>query len=155
MKALTAVALAIALTGCSRGATTRWIGQAREANAEADALLLAGSPDKAAQALDRARALPPPASLDAVDRRAVLQDLDARRALLALDAGSPKLALEIASGGLALGEERDVLTAALRILRGRANEALGHDADAARDYEAAQAIDEALLDELLRGQGKP
>ena len=48
---------------------------------------------------------------------------------------------------------RDVFTSALRTSRGRAHEALGQDAEAARDYEAAQMVAEALLQEALAGGG--
>ena len=147
MKAAVLV-LAALLSGCG-GAAAGWLEQLRAAHAEADALVLAAAPEKAAQALDRARALPPPSGIAAADRRAVLMDLDGRRALFALDAGNGKLAAQLATDGLSLGEGKDALTAALFILRGRAHEALRQDAEAVRDYEAAQAIDEALLDRLL------
>jgi hypothetical protein len=61
--------------------------------------------------------------------------------------------LRYADAGLGLGETRDVFASSLRTLRGRAHEALGQDAEAARDYEAAQIVAEALLQEALSGGG--
>jgi hypothetical protein len=96
---------------------------------------------------------PAPASVASGDRRAVLQDAYARLAIIALAEHAAAQAIRDADAGLALGEGRDVFTATLRTLRGRAAEALGNDAEAARDYEAAQLIDEALLQGALSGKG--
>jgi hypothetical protein len=142
--------LCLLLAGCG-GA--RYLDEAREANAQADALLAQGDPAGAARALEAFVARPAPAGLRATDRRALLQDAEARLAGLWLSAANPERALHFADAGLARGEGRDVFAAALHTLRGRANEALGRDGDAAKDYEAAQVIDEALLDAALHQGG--
>jgi len=143
---------AFALAGCG-GPAARWIDEAAAAHAQADAFVRGGDPARAARVLDELAARPVPAGVAAQDRRAVLQDAYARLAGLALGQRAPAQALRYAEAGLALGEARDVFTPALRTLRGRAHEALGQDADAARDYEAAQVVAEALLQEALSGGG--
>ena len=143
---------AFALAGCG-GPAARWIDQATAAHAQADALLRGGDASRAARVLDDLVSRPVPAGVAAHDRRAVLQDAYARLAGLALERREPAQALRYAEAGLALGAARDVFTSALRTLRGRAHEASGQDAEAARDYEAAQIVAEALLQEALSDGG--
>jgi tetratricopeptide (TPR) repeat protein len=141
--------LLAAVWGCD-GAASRWIDQARAANAQADA---AGEEGAATRALEDLVSRPPPAGVAAQDARAVLQDAWGRLASLALRAGRPEIALRRADAGLLLGEGRDVFTSSLRILRGRALEALGREAEAAGDYQEAQAILAGLLDEAMGDGG--
>ena len=141
------------LAGCGGALPAHWIGQAAEAHAQADALVREGRLQEAARTLEELASRPAPAQVAAQDRRAVLQDTYARLADLALRQRNPKQALRAADAGLALGEGRDVFTSALRTFRGRAHEALGRDADAGRDYEAAQMVAEALLAEALAPGG--
>jgi len=84
----------------------------------------------------------------------VLQDAYARLARFALAQGKAEQALRDADAGLALGEEPDVFAAALRTIRGRADEALGRDSEAARDYEKAQSIAGTLLEQALGDGGE-
>ena len=134
--------------GCGSGAT-RWIGEAWRAHAEADALERSGDFERAGDLLRDLVSRPVPAGLAPQDVRAVLQDTYARLANVALKRGKPIEALHSADAGLQLGEAQDVFTASLRALRGRALEALGRDGEAAREYETAQTIAEALLSEAL------
>jgi tetratricopeptide (TPR) repeat protein len=137
-----------ACLGCGGGAT-RWIGGAGRAHAEADALERSGNLERAGDLLQDLVSRPVPAGVAPQDARAVLQDTYARLANLALKRGKPADALHFADEGLRLGEAQDVFASSLRAFRGRALEALGRDAEAAREYEAAQAIAEALLSEAL------
>jgi len=134
--------------GCGGGAT-RWIGDGWRAHAEADALERSGDLQRAGDLLQDLVSRPVPAGVAPQDVRAVLQDTYARLADLALKRGKPADALHSADAGLQLGEAQDVFVSSLRAFRGRALEALGRDAEAAREYEAAQAIAEALLSEAL------
>jgi tetratricopeptide (TPR) repeat protein len=140
--------IAGSVAGCG-GAAAQFIDEAREANAQADALLHSGDSGRAAQVLQKLLSRSAPTDLAAPDRRAVLQDVYARLAGLALAEGNSSQALHLADAGLALGEEGDVFAVSLRTLRGRANQGLGRDLEAARDYEAAQVIAEALLEAAL------
>ena len=144
------VATLFACAGCAREqAATDWVSQAREAHREADQLVAAGNAEAARQALEVAvHTEPPPATADTV-ARIVRQDLFYRIASLEIEDGNAELALDSASRGLALGEENDVFSANLRIVRGQAHEALGHRHEAAADYHAALTISEALLDQAL------
>jgi hypothetical protein len=152
MKTVALAFLAAAIAGCG-GAAARWVDGAAAAHARADALVRGGQSDAAARVLVELVSRPVPARVAAQDRRAVLQDVYARLADLALAGGKPEEALRYADDGLALGEGRSVFTSALRTLRGRAEESLGRDAAAARDYEAAQIVAEALLRDALAGGG--
>ncbi len=134
--------------GCGSGAT-RWIGEAWRAHAEADILERSGDLERAGDLLQDLVSRPVPAGVAPQDARAVLQDTYARLANVALKRGKPADALHSADAGLQLGEAQDVFASSLRAFRGRALEALGRDAEAAREYEAAQAIAEALLSEAL------
>jgi hypothetical protein len=144
--------LATVLAACS-GDPARYVEAAHAAHAQADALLRSGDLAGATGALEDFAARPVPSAIAAHDRRVVLQDTYARMAAIALQHGDAVRALKAAEAGLALGKDRDVFTSSLLTLRGRAREALGHDAEAARDYEAAQRVAEALLDELLADGG--
>lgn len=152
MMRLAPIAIAAMVLGCG-GAAARWVDDAASTHAQVDASLRDGQPARARSLLEQLVSRPAPPEVDGGDRRAVLQDAWARLALVALREGSPAQAIQYADSGLALGEEGDVFTATLRTLRGRAEEALGRDADAARDYQAAQIIDEALLEAALSGRG--
>ena len=151
-KAALILLVACAAAGCG-GPAGRWVDEAAAAHAQADALVRGGEPGRAARVLEELVSRPVPAQVAAQDRRAVLQDAYARLAALALEQRELAQALRYAEAGLALGPARDVFTCALRTLRGRAHEALGQDAEAARDYEAAQMVAEALLQEALVGGG--
>jgi len=151
MKVAPLVLLATAIAGC--GAAARWVDDAAGAHAQADALARGGQPDAAARVLVELVSRPVPAQVAAQDKRAVLQDAYARLADLALAERNAEQALRYADAGLALGEGRDLFSSALRTFRGRAHEALGRDAEAARDYEAAQIVAEALLRNALAGGG--
>jgi predicted negative regulator of RcsB-dependent stress response len=144
--------LAGTLAACG-GADARWIEDGAQAHRRADEFVLQGAPDAALRVLAEFVARTPPSSLAAQDRRAVLQDTYARLAALAVETGKFDAALRDADAGIALGEGRDVFSSALHTLRGRAQEALGHQAQAVADYEAAQAIAESLLAEVLRDGG--
>ena len=143
---------AAVLAGCD-GAPARWIDEAAAAHARADALAGSGDRESAIRILEQLVAQPTPARISARDRRAVVQDAYGRLADLALAAGDPARALGYADAGLALGEARDAFTSTLRTFRGKANEALGRDSDAARDYEAAQIVAEALLQAAMADGG--
>jgi len=145
-------ALVGALAACG-GAPARWIDQARSANLEADALAAAGDAGGAARVLESLLSRPPPQGVAAADARAVLQDAYGRLATLDLRAGAAQAALQHAEAGLSFGDGRDVFGASLRALRGRALEGLGRDAEAAREYEAAQRLLEALLSEAIGDGG--
>jgi len=144
--------VAVALAACG-DAPARFIDAARDAHAQADALVRAGDPARAARVLEDFTARAVPAGIAAQDRRVVLQDTHDRLAELALKTGNPGRARDAATAGLALGEGRDAFTASLLTLRGHAEEALGRDVEAARDYEAAQKIAEALLEQALADGG--
>ncbi len=152
MMRIALLALAGTLLACG-GDAARWIDDAASINQQADASLREGQLPRARAVLEQLVSRPAPASVAGGDRRAVLQDAYARMAIIALAGHAPEQAIRDANAGLALGERRDVFTATLRALRGRAAEALGNDAEAARDYEAAQIIDEALLQGALSGKG--
>jgi hypothetical protein len=147
---IAALLVASGIAGCG-GAAARWIDDAASRSAQVDALLREGQLARARSLLEALVALPVPASVAEQDRRAVLQDAYARLSLVALRSGAAADAKRYADAGLALGEHRDVFTSALRTMRGRAEEALGNDAEAARDYEAAQVIAELLLQASLGG----
>ena len=146
--------LLLGLAGCD-GAAARFIDTARDTHAKADALARSGDPRSAARLLEDLVARPAPAGIAPQDRRVLLQDAYARLADLALKAGEPARARDFAAAGLALGEGHDVFSASLLALRGHAQEALGQDAEAARDYEAAQRIAEELLNQVLADGGSP
>jgi tetratricopeptide (TPR) repeat protein len=152
MMRLALFVIAGTIVGCG-GSAARWVDDAASTNAQVDASLRDGQLARARSLLEQLVSRPTPATVADADRRAVLQDAYARLAALALGEKSPARAIRYADAGLALGEHREVFTATLRTLRGRAHEALGDDAAAARDYEAAQMIDEALLQATLSGEG--
>jgi tetratricopeptide (TPR) repeat protein len=152
MRTALVLVLVGASLGCGSGAT-RWIGDASRAHAEADALERSGDLERAGDLLQDLVSGPVPTGVAPQDARAVLQDTYARLANLALKRGKAADALHSADAGLQLGEAQDVFVSSLRAFRGRALEALGRDAEAAREYEAAQAIAEALLSEALADGG--
>jgi predicted negative regulator of RcsB-dependent stress response len=138
--------------GCGN-APARWIEEARRAHAEADARLREQDLRGADAVLRRLVTQPVPSNVAAADRRVVLQDAYARLARVGIEEGLPEQALRDADAGLELGEQEDVFTCTLRILRGHALEALGRDPEAARDYETAQVIAAALLERTLADGG--
>jgi hypothetical protein len=140
------------ILGCG-GAAARWVDDAASTNAQVDASLRDGQLARARSLLEQLVSRPTPANVSDGDRRAVLQDAYARLAFVALGEKGPANAIRYADAGLALGERHDLFTATLRAVRGRAEEALGNDSAAVRDYEAAQIIDEALLEAALSGKG--
>lgn len=144
----------LGLFGCDPAAA-RWVADAASIHAQADALVRASDTARARALLEELVHRPVPLAVAAQDRRAVLQDTYARLAFLALGSGDPRQALRDTDAGLALGESSDLFAATLHTMRGRAREALGQDADAARDYEAAQVVAEALLEQLLSDGGSP
>lgn len=152
MMRIALLVIAGTIPGCG-GAGARWVDDAASTNAQVDASLRDGQPALARSLLEQLVSRPAPASVADGDRRAVLQDAWARLAVVALGDNAPEQAIRYADAGLALGEHGDVFTATLRTVRGRAAEALGRDADAVRDYQAAQIIDEALLEAALSGKG--
>ena len=152
MRPACALAIAATLAGCG-GAASRWVEAAREANARADALVEAGDRARAAEALLAFVSAKPPAAVAPADARAVMQDAYARLATLALEGRRPAEALAYADSGLGLGDGRDVFASSLRLVRGRACEGLGRDAEAAQEYEEAQRIAAALLEELTGDGG--
>ena len=153
MRRISSLLLAGALAAC--GGAARWVDEAAAANARADAFVASGDLERAIAVLEELVARPVPAQVAAQDRRAVFQDAYARLASLALEVGQPSRALRFADAGLALGEGRDVFTSALHTFRGRAHEVLKRDADAVRDYEAAQMVAEELLRRTLSDGGAP
>ena len=150
---LAAALVLVFAAGCGERPAARWVDELLLVHERAEALLRGGSARDAAHAL--AQLPPPPRDVAAQDARAALQDAAARRAAIELSRGDAAAAESAATEGLALGEGGDVFAAALHLARGRAREALGKDREAARDYAAAIAIDEALLDAALGDGGTP
>jgi hypothetical protein len=142
-------ALSAGLAACGSGEAAAWVGRVHGLSAQADRALAADALPEAEAALAALIEGPVPAAVAADDRRALLQDAWARRALLRLQSGRPADAESAAAAGLALGAGGDAYEATLLILRGRAREAQGHDAQAAADYDRAAALDEKLLGALL------
>lgn len=154
-RAAAIVLAALLAAGCSSGdSAARWVEQVQSVSAEADRALAAGEGDAARSALERLLRLDAPRSVAADDARVVAQDAAWRLALLALESGAPEDALRWADDGLARGRTADLFQANLLAARGRAYEALGRDADAARDYHAALLVNEALLNDLLTSTQK-
>ena len=144
------VALPVFVGGCADDAR-EWVEACRAQSEAADAAEEAGRPAAAVEHLERLIARPVPAGVAAEDARVLHQDALARLAGLSLDAGDPERARRFVARGLALGEEEDLFTANLLVARGRAHEAEGRDAEAARDYHRALSIHDALLERALGG----
>jgi tetratricopeptide (TPR) repeat protein len=152
MRAAVAAILLCACAACG-DATSQWIDAARAANAHADAFTAVGDRDHAIEALEALVSRRPPAAVAGQDVRTVLQDAYGRLAELALRGGRADAALRYADAGLQLGDGRDLFTSALRTRRGHALEALARDTEAAREYENAQEILEALLQQAIGDGG--
>lgn len=153
MDRLRAFTLILALPifgGCADDAR-EWVAACRTESELADAAEEAGRPSEAMEQLERLIARPVPEGVAAEDARVLHQDALARLARLSLDAGDSERARHFVERGLALGEEEDLFTANLLVARGRAHEAEGRDAEAARDYHRALEIHDALLDRALGG----
>jgi len=141
------------LTGCAAGAE-EWLDAAAEAHRRADHALARRDRAAAREALARVARVPAPGGMNAEDARVVRQDLFARLAEIDLAGARPQVAIRWASRGLALGDGGDVFTAALRVARGRAREALGEDLAAVEDYHRALVIDDALLRRALEEEDR-
>jgi predicted negative regulator of RcsB-dependent stress response len=145
----------LALCGCARDREAAdWITQAQKAHRDADRLAASGDTEGARDALEIAVENVPPRGTPKGVARIVRQDLFYRLAALQLERRQPDSALDFASRGLALGEQKEVFTANLRLVRGRAHESLAHVREAAADYHAALKISEALLDRALGEETK-
>ena len=73
-----------------------------------------------------------------------------RLAQVALSRRDAKKAIAHSNAGLSLGQEPDLFTANLFIIRGAAYEALNEKANAVEDFQAAMRINEALLGKVLQ-----
>lgn len=139
----------VALSACTpeRG----WIERNAADSAAAERALARGDRELA---IDRLRAIverDAPSSVAREDARVVKQDAYDRWARIELSRGDAPAALRLASEGLHLGERRDVFTANLLTTRGRAEEAMERDREAAADYHRALRIEDALLSDALGG----
>jgi len=152
--AATVALFAALLCGCGDGDARAWLGEVRGLSDEAAAAEASDDRGAALDALTRIVEREVPAAVAADDARVVRQDAYERLARLRLEAGDPEAARAAAERGLALGEREDLFTANLLVQRGRAREASGDDAGAARDYHRALLIHEALLDAALGGDGE-
>ena len=138
-----------------------WLTAARRAHALADEALTGQGPEpetkadesfeEAQAALESLAAEEAPPAIGEAEARAVQKDLYYRLAELALARDDAEMARAWADRGLRLGETEDLFTANLRIVRGRAEEALGDDRTAAADYHRALEINDALLRRVLDG----
>jgi tetratricopeptide (TPR) repeat protein len=140
------------LVGTSSTGRAAWLAQVTGTHAEVDRLLDQHDAASARGILERALARPVPAYVAAEDRRIVLQDLWFRLGEVELELGAAERAQRAAEQGLALGLAADVFAANLRIVEGRALEALGRDAEAVDRYRAALEINEALLEKELQDE---
>jgi tetratricopeptide (TPR) repeat protein len=146
------LALALcALHGCGRERepvsqldATEWLDQIALAHAEAD--LPAGEPSAR---LEQALALPVPSDVLPMHRRVAHQDLLFRIGRAELAAKHFDRALAAADRGLALGQQTDMFTGNLLIVRGEALEALGRATEAASAYYDALEINRKLLQHVL------
>jgi hypothetical protein len=159
MSRLRAPALLLAalmlLVGCAdRREAREWLSRAEAAHRDADRHLGRGDADGARDVLLGAASTPAPSFAVPGDVRAVRQDLYARLAAVDVGRGRAREAAAWATTGLELGRARDVFTANLLILRGRAMEQVGDASAASRDYHDALLVTEALLDESLRGPSR-
>lgn len=155
--------LAAGVAGCAaredepgaaeRTAAAAWVGAARGAHAAADAALERGDHDAARTALRAAWDRPAPPAVSTEDVRVVKQDLAYRLAEVELGAGEPARALAWTDRGLEQGRARDLFTANLLVARGRAQEALGNETEAAGSYFEALEINDDLLRRTL-GEGE-
>lgn len=148
--ALVALALTCALvSGCN--SERSWIEENAADNAAADQALASGHTGQAVARLRRIARRPVPSGVASEDASVVRQDALNRWARIELGRNANEEALRRSDEGLALGTREDVFTANLLTTRGRANEALGRDREAAEDYHRALVIEEALLTRALGG----
>lgn len=146
----TCVLLAAGCTG--RANPDRWMRHALETSRMADRAL---ADEDRATAVGLLKDLARTRAPDAVppgDGRMLRQDACFRLALLRLEQNRPERALRWTDYGLELGRVHDLFTANLLVARGHANQALGHEKSAARDYHQALRINEQLMDQAL---GRP
>jgi tetratricopeptide (TPR) repeat protein len=125
-----------------------WLEEIERAHVTANT----GSAAQASAALSAALATPVPPDVLAVHRRVVHQDLLFRLAHAELDAGRSKDSLAAADRGLALGQQLDVFSANLHLVRGEALDALGRATEAASAYFEALEINRKLLHHVLGAQ---
>jgi len=155
-RAIMAAAMAAVLAGCAgcagRADSGRWVRRALETNRLADRALAERDTATAVGLLRDLARDQAPAAVSARDGRLVRQDACFRLALLQLQQDRPDQALGWAEYGLELGRGQDLFTANLLVARGHANQALGHDKPAARDYHQALLINEDLMNQAL---GRP
>lgn len=150
------VALVLLGLGCdAAGDAAAWIASAARSSAEAEAALAGGDRARARETLVALAERAPPRGVADADARLVRADAMLRLATLALADRDGEGALGWSERGLALGLGEDVLSAGLLIAHGRALEALGRAAAAARDYERAIDVSERLLDRVLPDGGAP
>jgi len=143
-----AMLVAVGSACCARQ-SAGWADQAARLSQEADRAIAEADPDRAIRSLQALLALPRPAEVTERDHRVVLQDGLWRLSEIELGRGHPDQARAYAERGLALGETHDLFHANLLAARGQAWEALGEDRRAAQDLQAAQRLNEALLQEAL------
>ncbi len=148
------LAVPILCAACARDrAPETWLEHARKLSDAAEEAQKRGDRAAAREALLSMFEAPPPSRLNADDARSIRQDVCFRLALVELEDGKPAAALTFAERGLSLGKNEDVFSANLHIARGRALEALGRDAEAAKVYHEALKINERLLEQALATQG--
>jgi len=153
--ALLALATLPACSGEERSDARRWVESAEAAHRAADEAIARGELDEARAALLGPFEAEPPEGVAERDRRVVRQDLAFRLAEVELEAEVPEAALRWVERGLELGRGEDLFTANLLVARGRANEALGREREAAADYFEALEINDALLRRTLEEEEGP
>ncbi len=150
VRALASMAVTCALL-CGCNSERSWIEENAADSAAADQTLASGHTGQAVARLRRIARRPVPSEVASEDARVVRQDAFERWARIELARGANEEAISRSDEGLALGTREDVFTANLLTTRGRANEALGRDREAAEDYHRALVIEEALLTRALGG----
>ncbi len=145
------LSVACLIAGCDQDASARqWVGQVLETDAAVERALRAGDRSAAVVALTSLVSAEPPASVGEDEARAVRQDAYFRLAEIALVDEAPDRALALVEVALGLGDQRDVFSANLYIVRGKAHEARDELVEAAGDYHEALLITDAQLDRALR-----
>jgi hypothetical protein len=146
----------LSASACSRlDGSSRWIRQAHDANLEADRAIRRGDGQSARMALVASLDQPVPGTVSPEDVRIVKQDMYFRLSLVEMEDHRPEEALKWAQRGLELGQEQDLFTANLYVAMGRAQEALGREAQAAEVYHLALKINETLLNQTLENEETP
>jgi predicted negative regulator of RcsB-dependent stress response len=141
------VLLALCTLACSRQPTPRSLA---DQHAHVDALLQVGYLAGAERQLDRMwRTLRWYRADSSQFGRQALQDIAFRLGQVMLDEKQPGEALEACTRGLELGEQDDLFTANLLILRGHIRQELGKTLSAAEDFHRALVINEELLHKVL------